>query len=199
MVFENTLTWGVVPGKNIDVHIEVSWKISDLEDFPKFRGIGFGYGYVKTPLKTDKRGTTKWSFALIQIDDTGEYKVELVGYLYTRNVKAKASFTIKDKDGKTKSIGSDVDIKIDRKQFYALSDTFLDPDGPVTIFCEIVIKDVEAGKKVDKMKELLTNAKEYHSDVILECEDGEVDCHKNILCLNSSYFKVGLSVCLIKE
>ena len=43
---------------------------------------------------------------------------------------------------------------------------------------------------IDSMKKMMNNAGEYHSDVVLICQDAQVDCHKSILCLKSSYFKV---------
>ena len=188
------IRWAVVPGKNNDVHIELTWKISDLKDIPEMYS-GYPSDFVKTPLKTDKDGETEWNLIVHQINKTEEYKLELVGRLFTDNVTARANFSIQDKDGKTKLIKRDVEIQSACADYVAGNPgKFLNPQGPITIFCEIFIKDVEARKKENQMVELLVNAKDFHSDVTLLCEDGQVvDCHKNILCLNSSYFKVFMS------
>ena len=46
----------------------------------------------------------------------------------------------------------------------------------------------------DRMMAMLTNAEQYFSDVEIECRDGNIPCHSNILAAGADFFKVRFSV-----
>jgi len=190
------VTWCFVPGKKNDVHLQLTWPIKGFKDSVK------GYlqsNEISTPLMTDRGNTTRWVLDVVQYD-TDEYYARLFGYIHTDNVTVKATFKIEDNDGQKKMIGNEIELQedfcnfLDCDYFVGKTDEFtVDTDGKITIHCEVTINMIETDNKdvklQDEMKEMLDNAKEYHSDVILECEDGQVECHKNVLCLKSEYFK----------
>jgi len=186
MFAKKTSTWCVVPEKTTDVHLQLTWPILHLRSIRSLNSDSF-----ETPLRTDNGKTTQWKMTVDQ--DIDKYILELYGLVYTDNVTVEASFSVEDNHGNKKIIGNVKKMKLINGQLRygnGKSDAFcVDNVGPIIIHCDIFINKIDDNKKVDKMKELLTNAKDYHSDVIMVCEDGEIECHKSILCLNSSYFK----------
>jgi len=180
---------------NSNAQFELTWPISKPKD-----SSGQDSGNIKIPFKTDITHYTVWSMSFSKNDRKKRYYILLFGELFSHDVTVKANFSITDKDGKTKEIGSDVVLEVEEGWSPSLgwkngkSDDFtLDSDGPITINCQLSIELINAEKTNDKlhgeMEEMLINAKEYHSDVVMKCTDGQVDCHKSILCLKSSYFK----------
>jgi len=181
------VTWCFVPGKKHDVHLQLTWPIKGFKDSVE----SLYSNDINIPLMTDRGKTTHWVMHVVQYG-TNEYYARLFGYINMDNVTVKATFKIEDNDGQKKMIGNLSELR--ENVFEGETDDFtVDTDGKITIHCEVTINMIETDNKdvklQDEMKEMLDNAKEYHSDVILECEDGQVECHKNVLCLKSEYFK----------
>jgi len=59
---------------------------------------------------------------------------------------------------------------------------------PAIIKEEEVVVD-NSGMIVDRMRNMLTNAEEFSSDVVLICTDGNIPAHSSILAAGSEYFK----------
>ena len=82
---------------------------------------------------------------------------------------------------------------------------FLSESGNLTIIFQITIIQNDASNRsivasngtledssthADDMKNMLQNAAEYLSDISIECSDGNIPCHSNILASKSEVFKV---------
>jgi len=85
---------------------------------------------------------------------------------------------------------------------------FLSESGNLTIIFEITIIQDDASNRsivasngtledssthADDMKNMLQNAAEYLSDISIECSDGNIPCHSNILASKSEVFKAMFS------
>jgi len=191
------ITWCVVPDKKNDVHLQLTWKIQNFNKTVREDDFFLSYN-VKTPLATDKRDTTHWTMWVNYTYSTKTYDVVIKGDVSTDNMRVKTKFTLEDKDGHKSMIGGDIEFE-ESKSINGWSDNFaVKDDGPVIIYCELLMNKIDGiktdEKLQDEMKEMLDNAKEYHSDVVLQCEDGQVDCHKSVLCLKSSYSRICLRV-----
>ena len=80
--------------------------------------------------------------------------------------------------------------------------------GTLTLACKITVKDNttvnrsfgvlhEDEEEVENisyhtkhMKEMLMNAEKYYSDVVIECDDGTIAAHTNVLAAGSDFFYV---------
>ena len=204
MVVVKGLTWGFVSDRKNDVHLRFTWPIQHFTNIVTKKG--FFSNDIRTPLITDEGDATQWRIRVVKVNNTESYYITLHGFIYTDNITTKVNFSFEDKDSHKTKIGNEMELKKVNSVFnYVSSEGFtVNTDDKVIICCEVTINQKDADKTneklEDEMKEMLThdddmkkmmnNAGEYHSDVVLICQDAQVDCHKSILCLKSSYFKV---------
>ena len=181
---------------NNDFHVEITWP---FEDFGNRKGGSFSTNY-EVPLKTDKGGRTSFEFCVGVKSFTfpDQYYVILDGRIFTENMKFTAEVCLTDKEGNKKMLGSSHKIMMKSSGLYSFkspslqSDTFIAKGNEnSTISCNIMMNHIEpVDDKDDRIVKLLMEGREEHSDVVLVCVDGEVECHKSIITLNSQYFKV---------
>ena len=204
MVMANRLTWCILPGKENDLKLKLTLPIPDFRDCLMQNYLSSNV--IRAPFITDMNYTNTWFVTVTKIENTDRYSVTLCGEVYNESITAKANLSVEYPNGHKMSIGNEIALQTsddDQLNVCGYSNEFtVNTYGMITIHCVVVmnIDMVPNGNQnrinddtpVSDFKEMLDNAKEYHSDVVLQCEDGQVDCHRSILSLKSSYFKVSI-------